>query len=235
MAASAPRGGWPDRHLEARDLVEEVASLVSERSAVLREGGADAPRLAAAARRKLATLAGKLDALDGSVAENEAPERERARRAELVALLRTRREQLVAQLSGRGQGEDGRASLLQGGVNSAAPVRGTETESTAGLDDRGVLRLQQAMMQEQDDDLSELERAVAGTKHVALTINDELDEQNRLLDDLDEDVDAVGGRLRAATRRIGKVSQLSGNCAQYTCMLLLIAVLVVLIVVSLKG
>lgn len=244
---------WASQYDASKALIEEITSLITERNTLLNNAHASmssgssndasaAPRLAASARRKLATLASKLDILDRTAATGpEVMEREIARRTELVAMLRTRREQLTGMLARNpnnaagGAEADSTTSLLQGvNVSNVTQIRGTETEATAPLDDRGVLRLQQTMMQEQDEDLADLERAVAGTKNVALTINDELDEQNRLLDDLDEDVDAVGGRLRAATRRIGKVSKLSGNCAQYTCMLVLIAVLVVLIVVSLK-
>ena len=55
--------------------------------------------------------------------------------------------------------EEGRAS---------APAR--ETMSTADLDNRGLLQLQQDTMSRQDNELEELERSVNSTKVQALPI-----------------------------------------------------------------
>ena len=62
---------WSSAYDGAKQLVEEVASLVQERSTQLREGGSDAPRLAAAAHRKLATLASQADELGRTIADGD--------------------------------------------------------------------------------------------------------------------------------------------------------------------
>ena len=83
----------------------------------------------------------------------------------------------------------------------SAPA-GAETLRTADLDSRGILQLQTATMAEQDAQLEELERSVASTKHIALTVNEELGLQTRLLDELDEDVEGTHSRMRAAQKRL---------------------------------
>lgn len=60
-----------------------------------------------------------------------------------------------------------RAALMEEG-RASAPAR--ETMSTADLDNRGLLQLQQGTMSRQDNELEELERSVNSTKVRALTI-----------------------------------------------------------------
>ena len=48
-------------------------------------------------------------------------------------------------------------------------------------------------------------------QHIALTVNEELDLQARLLDDLDEDVDVTHNRMRAAQKKLKSVMARSGK------------------------
>ena len=79
---------------------------------------------------------------------------------------------------------------------------GAETLRTADLDSRGLLQLQADAMAQQDAELEALERSVASTKHIALTVNEELGLHARLLDELDEDVEGTHSRMRAAQKRL---------------------------------
>lgn len=85
-------------------------------------------------------------------------------------------------------------------------VLGKESDRTRALDNQGVLQLQKQMMQEQDDDVMVLARAVARQKELGQQIQEELVVQNEMLGMLDEDVTRVQGKMDVARKRIGKIS-----------------------------
>lgn len=69
-------------------------------------------------------------------------------------------------------------------------------------------------------------------QHIALTINEELGLQERLLDELEEDVDVSHSRLKAAQKKLGKVMKQSGTC---TSMLVTIGLMLVLMIIVIVG
>lgn len=132
----------------------------------------------------------------------------------------------------REQPHSSRSTLLAGAPGAGAAPR--ETESTAELGSRGLLSLQQQVMQQQDTELDELERSVHTTKHVALQINEEADLHNRLLTELDTEVDATGTRLAAAQRKLKFVMRRAGSCKTQLLLFLLAVILVVVLVLGFK-
>lgn len=232
---------WLADYEAAQQTAKETLQLIQERNLQFPEGGPEASRITATCRRKLGTLGGLLDGLRTSL---EGPqlagltENERNRRRDLVAVLRSQREQMLASLK-REAPRAARDTLLGGasaggggGAVAAAGPGGRETEATAELGNRGLLAMQQQVMQQQDDALESLERSVVGTKHIALQINEEAELHNRLLDDLDEAVEGTSSRLAAAQRRLKLVMRRSGSCKT---MFLLFLVAVVLVVVAVVG
>lgn len=65
-------------------------------------------------------------------------------------------------------------------------------------------------------------------------INEEAELHNRLLDDLDEQVDGTRSRLAAAQRRLKLVMRRSGSCKTMTLMFLVAVILVVVLVIGFK-
>jgi len=123
-----------------------------------------------------------------------------------------------------------RAALLEG----AGQGKPKETADTAGLNNQGLVQLQRDLMKEQDEQVLQLEQTVNSTRHMAITIDEELQLHNRLLDDLDEDVNVTHSRMRAAQKRVRQVLRDSGGC-KFSCMAFVLAlVLVVLIVLLFK-
>ncbi|EFJ47641.1 Qc-SNARE, Syn8/Syntaxin8-family [Volvox carteri f. nagariensis] len=215
----------------------ETLQLIQERNLRYPNGGPEASRLSAAARKKLGTLGVQLDRLlrwlDTSDAE-ALSEPEKNRRRDLLYDLRNRREQMQLAIK-RSQGQSDRDALFGGPSASggpAAPPR--ETESTAGLDNRGLLGLQQQVMRQQDEELEAMEKVVHNTKHIALAIGEEVDLQTRLLDDLADDVDVTHNRLRAATARVRHVLKSSSNWRLGMCAFLLVITLVAVILLTVK-
>lgn len=99
-------------------------------------------------------------------------------------------------------------SSSQGPAVSSRRVFGAprETERTKGLDNQGVLQLQQTIMKEQDDTMDDFLHQVKRTKVLAEQINEELVSQIELLDGLEDDVDRVQGKIKRAQRRADKLS-----------------------------
>ncbi|CAI5485597.1 unnamed protein product [Closterium sp. Naga37s-1] len=99
------------------------------------------------------------------------------RREDLLLALRFKAKEMAAVLTSA-QSAANRSALLGRDGRSLVAV---ETERTASRDNKGLVALQQEIMQEQDSELEELESTVATTKHIALTINGELDLHRHLL------------------------------------------------------
>lgn len=85
-------------------------------------------------------------------------------------------------------------------------VLGKESDKTRALDNQGVLQLQKQLMQEQDEDVTVLAKAVARQKELGIQIQEELEVQNEMLGMLDEDVTRVQGKIDVARKRVGKIS-----------------------------
>ena len=101
---------------------------------------------------------------------------------------------------------DSKAALLGPSKPATGRVLGRESDKTRALDNQGVLRLQKQMMQEQDEDVMVLARAVARQRELGMQIQEELVVQNEMLGMLDEDVTRVQGKMDVARKRIGKIS-----------------------------
>jgi regulator of vacuolar morphogenesis len=84
-----------------------------------------------------------------------------------------------------------------------APV--PETDKTRELDNEGVLQLQKQIMKDQDLDIEELAKIVRRQKNMGIAINEELEDQIKMLERVDEDVDRVKAKVDIAKKRIGKI------------------------------
>jgi len=150
------------------------------------------------------------------------------RRTDMVSRLQDDCEKLskmmvVARSSGRGLASSiptnqtiaspaDRAALL-GSSSMDRPVarvfgmaaQAKETEQTRPLDDHGVLQLQQTQMDQQDAQLSQLTSILIRQRQLGVAISNEIAEQIEMLDDLSNDVEAVGGKLSKAKRQLNRL------------------------------
>ncbi|KAG0319716.1 hypothetical protein BGZ97_001591 [Linnemannia gamsii] len=81
-----------------------------------------------------------------------------------------------------------------------------ETSQTRGLDNEGLLMLQQEQMKQQDDHIETFTAILQRQKHIGLAIGQELDNQIQLLDELDRDVDRTTLKLGLVNKKIGKIN-----------------------------
>jgi len=80
-----------------------------------------------------------------------------------------------------------------------------ETEQTRPLDDQGLLQLQQAKMDQQDAQVSQLTAILQRQKQLGTAIGNELSQHMELLDELANDVDRVGGKLTTAKKQLNRL------------------------------
>ncbi|KAF2758053.1 Phox-like protein [Pseudovirgaria hyperparasitica] len=161
----------------------------------------------------LALLSGKKGTTDdGGWAIERLGDGEIRRRRDMISTAKKEREGLDGVLSAAIPSpalQDAKASLFQGSSigQSSRRVLGApkETERTRELDNEGVLQLQKQIMQEQDEDVFDLTKAVRRMKEMGIQINEELHDQNELLEMLDGDVERVDGKIRIANKRMNKI------------------------------
>ena len=112
-----------------------------------------------------------------------------------------------------------RAALLGGGSGSppdhARPVtrifgapqpQPRETAETRPLDDHGLLQLQKNKVEHQDEQLNNLSSVLKRQLHIGVAIHTEIEEQNKILDELNTDVDRVQGKIGTAKRIMNKLN-----------------------------
>jgi regulator of vacuolar morphogenesis len=80
-----------------------------------------------------------------------------------------------------------------------------ETEQTRGLDNEGLIKLQQQTMEDQDQHVEQFSAILSRHKHIGLAIGQELDYQNQLLNELDADLDRTSDKLRFTTRKMNSI------------------------------
>lgn len=86
------------------------------------------------------------------------------------------------------------------------------------------------LMKEQDDELDELSASVQRIGHVGLTIHDELLAQEKIIDDLGNEMDSTTNRLDFLQKKVEVVMKKAGSKGQFMMILFLVVLFVVLFV-----
>ncbi|KAH9287548.1 hypothetical protein KI387_031665, partial [Taxus chinensis] len=190
MASSVE--SWVKEFKEASAIADDINARIAERAS-LPPAGPETQRHLSAIRRKITILATRLDTLQSLLhklpSRQPITEKELHRRQDMLVNLRSKANQMASTLK---MSTFANRDDLLGQDNK--PL--SEINRTTGLDNYGLVGLQRQIMKEQDEGLGKLEETVVSTKHIALAVNEELDLQTRLLDSLDQDVDATGSRLQ---------------------------------------
>lgn len=87
---------------------------------------------------------------------------------------------------------------------------------------------QELMLRRQDDDIDDIEAAVMRIGRQGQEIGNELEDQRRLLDELDGDMDSTTSRLRVAQKKMQEIIRKSGSNTQLVLIVTLVAIVVVL-------
>ncbi|KAH7301378.1 hypothetical protein KP509_23G022500 [Ceratopteris richardii] len=226
----APRDAWMREYEDAVRLSDDIAGRLADRessSSVLRAD--ESSRFIALIRRKLTMLGTKLDSLHSllnSITVNRSlNDKDLVKRQDLLKNLRTQMNQITTSLNSY-QASD-RSSLL-GQDNMQAELK---ENSTVGLSNAGIIGLQRNIMRDQDEDLAKLEETALSTKHIALTVNEELDLHTRLLDELDEDVNVTNNRMKVVQKRLGYLTKkASNNCSCFSLIVMVFAIVFLILI-----
>ncbi|KAF9460839.1 Phox homologous domain-containing protein [Collybia nuda] len=221
---------WLDEHLELQTRIRDVRADINKRDAFSDRGDiGDSHKANVSAKSKLAGIVSRIGALEKELEElgmHGISEGELQRRSDMVARLRDDHEKLtrmvtVAQQSSRTVNTNSlitsnvvpnsdREALL--GTNVFKPitrvfggVQPRETEQTRPLDDQGLVGLQQAQIQQQDEQLSQLTTVLQRQKQLGQAIGSEIAYQIEMLDSLSNDVDRVGGKLTTTNRQLNRL------------------------------
>jgi regulator of vacuolar morphogenesis len=222
---------WIEEHSELQTLTRDVRASLNRRDSLWDSGdtrGSSASNIQA--KRQLADLVDRVGNLaKGLQALSEAgmSHGEVQRRTDMVTRLQDDCEQLgrivaIARNPNRqrpptsadatSSTTNARNSLLSGASRPVMRVFGApqhapeETAETRPLDDRGLVQLQKQKMKEQDSQLDTLSAILQRQMHIGMAISTEIDEQNKILDEMNDDVDRVTGKIKKASKIMGQLS-----------------------------
>ncbi|KAK1277388.1 Syntaxin-52 [Acorus gramineus] len=218
---------WTREFNEASKLADDVSARLAESSS-LPPSGPETQRHLSMIRRKITILRTRLDSLDSMTSSlpsrQPIKEKELHRRQDMVANLRSKANQMASKLNMTNS--TNREDLLGEGKKSP-----DDPNRLAGLDNYGLVTLQRQTMTEQDEGLEKLEETVLSTKHVALTINEELDLHTRLIGDLDQHVESTDSRLQRVQKRLAILNRRTRGGCSCMCLMMSVIGLVILIAV----
>ncbi|RZS14126.1 hypothetical protein BHM03_00045789 [Ensete ventricosum] len=242
MASSSDT--WIREFNEASKLAEDIGTMISERSS-LPASGPDIQRHLTAIRRKITILRTRLESLESILLTLPSMQpmyvtffekgKELHKRQDMLSNLKSKANQMASALNmSNFANRFGFIVTLLSAALSRTDLLGENKKSTdvinrtAGLDNYGVVGLQRQIMKasfdtEQDEDLEKLEETVISTKHIALTVNEELDLHTGLIFCCFH-IQRVQKRLAILNKRT------KGGCS-CQCLLLSVVAIVVLAVV----
>jgi len=96
---------------------------------------------------------------------------------------------------------------------------------------RNQAQVQDQIIRQQDTDLDDLSNVVGVLGQMGTSIHSELEQQSRILDDLEAGVDNTSGRLNAVMRRVNKLLESTSDRVQWCVIVVLVLVLIGLVIV----
>lgn len=204
-------GNW----LEQYDVLENLCNVISihitnhERALQTGQGN---PEELMQAKKKIVQLITRLNALGDSLSSNKdtsVTEKELLRRRDLLSKLRIEKENLERRIKNPKVHTENRNELFKNEAGGKGPRvfgKQLETDETRALDESGLIQLQRDTMGVQDQQLDALLITLKRQAQIGTAISDELDYQNKLLDELDADVDRTRSKLKKTGKTLTKVS-----------------------------
>ncbi|KAJ3942102.1 uncharacterized protein N0V96_007593 [Colletotrichum fioriniae] len=218
-AGAADPTTWLDLHREMKSCLHDARNQLARRDGAVDSNNTSAAAEAGAAAKKALVKAGTLvstlaDGLRAMQEGGRLGDGELRRRRDLLSSARVEREGLDKLSNSMAQGNSRNGSGGPGGregwasAGDKAALLGRSGGGGGGEDGRtdnnGVVQLQRQMMSEQDEQVNTLAAIVRRQKEIGLQINEEVTEQTKMLDRLNEDADRVGGKIDVAKKRIKK-------------------------------
>ncbi|QIW96065.1 hypothetical protein AMS68_001583 [Peltaster fructicola] len=206
---------WLDMHRQLKTTIQTIRQQLKQREAATSVQQQHA--LSAEVKASLVRATGTIQQLDTALSEPNARgglgDGEQRRRKDLIVAARKEVQGLNGILKTSLQkpaaepADVSKDALWKGTTAGKGRVLGPakETERTRELDNKGVLQLQQQIMQEQDEDVESLAKTVNKLKDMGVMINEELIIQNEMLGLVEQDADRLQGKIDVGRSRIKKI------------------------------
>ena len=151
------------------------------------------------------------------------------RREDLLVTLRTRNAYFETAFNkstsvDNSMNSSSRSALLSG--NGGRQPQNYGGSSDSAFDGSEALKSQQQQMEQQDVGLNALSESLARQKQLGYQISGELDDQNKMLDDIDEGMTNTGSRLRRVTKHVEYISEKTKTTGMMCCICLLILAII---------
>lgn len=222
---------WVDGYHALEQAGDAIMELIVERNNVLAAGG-EGLKLSAKIRQSQNNFNYDLNALqrdlqNDKTSKNLTP-KEYERRNNLLNEAKIRKIQIGK--SFEQSRSSGGTSPFGGGVSNRG-YEAEETNRTQGYANTELLSQQQQTISDQDKGLSRISDIVKRQKEIGLTIGDEIDGQNELIEEITDKADTTGNRIQRQVRAINTVSQKEGNVCGYWAMIILLFVGIVAVII----
>jgi len=231
-------GDWLSEYDSASARGQTLMSKIAERNRSSRNSSAfirqttEISRLMTDFKRDIDGLRTRLALKSLSVTS-----RELQRREAMVDNLVTKEKHIAEAFRSDSESRLGGAALFESGSKRrSADVVGWGQDDAQDDDDTACLlsndeirQEQQKIIRDQDEGLDVLSKILSRQKQVGLTIGDEVDAQNEMLEDIQEGVDRTHVRISRETRNIERVDRKDKTWFLWLIMSLLLVAIVVII------
>jgi len=232
---------WLTEYETVSERGQDLMNKVADRSRATRNTSAHV-RLTNDISKSLKTFSRDIENLKTSLRRTSlsVTGRELQRREALIDALVTKEKQFEEALkSDSANSRIGSAALFESGRRRQTPdVVGWGGDDVADDDDTACLlsndelrQEQRRVLREQDEGLDALAEVLARQKTIGLTIGDEVETQNEMLDDIHDNVESVRGRVARETRNVERVDRKDKTWWLWLIMVLLLLAIVIIIAV----
>ncbi|ETV70875.1 hypothetical protein H257_13649 [Aphanomyces astaci] len=222
QATASAWSAWLDRLENARTSEKNLSTKI--RSGNVANLGTSVFAL----QQSVSRLRREFDSMtSGSTTNAVATPQELRRREDLLRDLETQTRSLLAAYNNRAQGTKGLVKIFSP-INSCTIDDDADTWNRSSTLESGaqMLRVQNQIMLDQDDQLSLIGQGVSNLKQYSLSVKNETDLHVRLLDDINVDVDRATTGLEAEGDRAQILAKKSSNFRLYLAIVVLTAILV---------
>ncbi|KAJ4779062.1 syntaxin of plants 52 [Rhynchospora pubera] len=204
-----PADLWMKVYEEASRLADDVSKMLSEYGCHPLSSGPETLRRLSSIRRHITNLGVRLGILEADLSSQQKTstwfrKKEIEKRKKMLSNLRERETQMASALN--------MWYVANGGKDLAGSSE-------------GAIRLQEEIIQEQDEVLDIQGNTVLRTKHFALALYEEVTMHTRLMDSSEEHVEVTDSCLQRVQKRLATLNK--RNKAGCSCMSLLMSVVVV--------
>ncbi|XP_063681529.1 syntaxin-8-like [Bolinopsis microptera] len=221
---------WVGEYRALEQAGDAIMELIAERNRVT-GGGGEGLKISSRIRQAQNNFNHDLTALQRELQSDKSSKKlspkEYDRRNNMLNEAKIRKIQIAKSF------EETRASGATpfGGGISNKGYQPEENERTQGYSNRELQSQQQQAMAVQDEGLARISNIVKRQKEIGLTIGDEIDGQNELIEEITDKTDETGNRINRQVRAINHVSARAGNVCGYWAVIILLFVAIISVII----